>query len=63
MDMTMVDVTEIPVVNLHDEVVLLGAQGSESVNAQELAEIAHSIPYEILCSISSRVPRLYLNGS
>ncbi len=63
MDMTMVDVTDIPAVNLHDEVVLLGAQGSQSINAHELAEIAHSIPYEILCGISSRVPRQYLNGS
>ena len=62
MDMTMVDVTDIPAVNLHDEVVLLGAQGSQSINAQELAEMAHSIPYEILCGISSRVPRQYLNG-
>ena len=63
MDMTMVDVTDVPAVNLHDEVVLLGSQGSQSINAYELAEIAHSIPYEILCGISNRVPRQYLNGS
>jgi alanine racemase len=63
MDMTMVDVTDIPAVNMHDEVILLGSQGSQSINAYELAEIDHSIPYEILCGISSRVPRQYLNGS
>jgi len=62
MDMTMVDVTDIPSVQLHDEVVLLGAQGSEIITAHELAETAHSIPYEILCGISSRVPRHYVNG-
>jgi alanine racemase len=63
MDMTMVDVTDIPAVNLHDDVVLLGSQGSQAINAQELAEAAHSISYEILCGISSRVPRQYVNGS
>jgi len=63
MDMTMVDVTDIPAVNLHDDVVLLGSQGSQSINAHELAEAAHSISYEILCGISSRVPRQYINGS
>lgn len=62
MDMTMVDVTDIPSVQLHDEVVLLGVQGSEIITAHELAETAHSIPYEILCGISGRVPRHYVNG-
>ncbi len=62
MDMTMIDVTDTPSVQLHDEVVLLGAQGGEHITAHELAETAHSIPYEILCGISARVPRHYVNG-
>ena len=62
MDMVMVDVTGIPDVQVHDEAVLLGSQGGQSIDSRELAEIARSIPYEFFCNISSRVPRKYLNG-
>jgi alanine racemase len=60
MDMTMVDVTDIPEVKLSDEVILIGTQGQESIGTVELAEIANTIPYEIMCSISSRVQRAYI---
>jgi alanine racemase len=40
-----------------DEVVLLGRQGAEEVTAEELAELAGTIPYEIVCGIGPRVPR------
>ncbi len=60
MDMVMVDVTDVPGVSLHDEAVLLGAQGDEHIPAEELAEKTGTIAYEILCGISSRVPRIYL---
>ena len=53
----MVDVTEIPGVEVADEVILLGSSDSLSVDAREHAELAHTIPYEILCAISKRVPR------
>jgi alanine racemase len=59
MDLTTVDVTGIPGVEVADEVVLLGAQDGLSVDAREHAELAHTIPYEILCAISKRVPRRY----
>ena len=59
MDMVMVDVTEIPGVSLDDEVVLIGTQGEEIITAEEVADIAGTISYEILCTISSRVPRIY----
>ena len=62
MDMVMVDVTDIPNVQVNDTVILLGCQGHESINVRELAEIAHTIPYEVLCGISSRVPREYVNA-
>jgi len=62
MDLTMVDVTDIPGVAPGDEVVLLGAQGGETVDAVELAERAGSIPYEILCGIGPRVPRRYVGA-
>jgi alanine racemase len=59
MDLTLVDVTGIPGVGLGDEVILLGATDSLSVDALEHAELAGSTPYEILCNISKRVPRRY----
>lgn len=60
MDMAMLDVSSVEGVSVGDEVVLLGRQGGDEVDAGELAVLAGTIPYEILTSISGRVPRLYL---
>jgi alanine racemase len=60
MDLTMIDVTEVPGVEVGDAVVLLGAQGDERIRAEELAAWADTVAYEILCGISRRVPRSYL---
>ncbi len=62
MDMVMVDVTDIPDVMVNDEAILIGSQGGEYISARDLADSAQSIPYEILCGISSRVPRVYVHG-
>lgn len=63
MDMSMLDVTDVPGVALHDEVVALGAQdgphGKDEIDALEIARHAGSIPWEVLTSISRRVPRFY----
>jgi len=59
MDLTMADVSKIPGVQVGDEVVLLGRQGSEEITAVEMAGWIESIPYEVLCSIGKRVPRVY----
>ncbi len=59
MDLTLADVTGIPGVEVADEVVLLGSHDGLSVDAREHAELANTIPYEILCAISKRVPRRY----
>jgi alanine racemase len=62
MDWIMLDVTGIPGVTVGDEVVLLGSDASgNSIHAEELATWANTIPYEIFCGISKRVPRIYLN--
>lgn len=45
-----------------DEVVLLGRQGDELIRAEELAELLGTIPYEVLTSINTRVPRVYVHG-
>ncbi|HWO94006.1 MAG TPA: alanine racemase [Dehalococcoidia bacterium] len=62
MDMTMVDLTDIPEAQLEDEVTIIGAQGAERIGAQDLAVLCGTISYEILTGISARVPRLYLRG-
>jgi alanine racemase len=58
MDQTMVDVTAIADVAIGDEVVLLGSQGSETIDAWDLADLCGTVPWEVLCAIGSRVPRL-----
>ena len=62
MDLCMVDVTDVPGVELSDEVVLLGRQGEGRVAVEELAGLSATIPYEILCGISARVPREPVGG-
>lgn len=59
MDMTMVDVTDIGPVQVGDEVILIGEQGQEAIWADDLAEWTGTIPYEILCAIGPRIPRVY----
>src|SRR5262252_1964647 len=59
MDLTLADVTGLPDVAVGDEVVLLGSGDGLSVDAREHAALANTIPYEILCGISKRVPRRY----
>ena len=59
MDMLTVDVTDIDGVGTGDEVVFLGAQGGERIDAREMAAWIGTIPYEILCRLGSRVERKY----
>ncbi len=59
MDLTLIDVTDIPGVVAGDEAILLGSQGDLNVDAQQHAILADTIAYEILCNISKRVPRKY----
>jgi len=59
MDLTIVDVSHIHDVAVGDEVVLIGKSNSKSVDAVELARWCESVPYEILCGLSQRVPRVY----
>lgn len=59
MDMTMLDVTDVPGVEMGDEATIIGESEGESVTADDIAAAAGTISYEILTSISSRVPREY----
>ena len=60
MDMITVDLTDRPDVQEGDVATLLGTTANCSVNADTWAEILETIPYEILCGIASRVPRIYV---
>jgi alanine racemase len=63
MDLTMVDVTDVPGVELRDEVVAIGAQrgvlGSDEITVAEVAAVLGTIPWEVLTNVSRRVPRFY----
>jgi alanine racemase len=61
MDLTAIDITNVPQAHLGDEVTLLGSCGPCSITAWEHAELSMTIPYEVLCSIGRRVPRVYLD--
>lgn len=60
MDMCTIDVTQIPACAVGDEVVLLGKQGKEYISANEIAQKAETISYEILCALGKRAPRIFL---
>ena len=61
MDMTLIDVTKIQGVAEGDEVVLFGEQEGQVIQVEEMAIKGETIPYEILCNVGKRVPRIYNN--
>lgn len=62
MNMTMVDVSDIPEIKVHDEGVLLGQQGSDCITVEQLAEWSGSIPYEVLTGVHGDLPRVVINN-
>lgn len=61
MDQIMLDVKKAPI-RVGDEVILLGKSGVSTITGWDIARILNTIPYEVTCSISRRVPRRYING-
>jgi alanine racemase len=61
MDQMMADVTDIPNVVPGDEAVLIGGEGKNRIGADELARLANTISYEIMLSVTGRVPKIYIN--
>ncbi len=61
MDQFMVDVTEIEAEEF-DRVTLLGQDGKDAVTTDELGRLSGRFPYELVCDISKRVPRVYVNA-
>jgi alanine racemase len=60
MDLTSIDVTDSPETQAGDAVTLLGTEGGLSIDAQEMAKLAGTISYSVLCGIHARVKRIYL---
>ena len=58
MDMLAADVTDLDV-SPGDEVVIIGSQGADRIDAREMAAAIGTIPYELLCRVGSRIERLY----
>jgi alanine racemase len=59
MDLTLIDVTNVPGVQTEDEVIFLGTVAGLSVSAEDIARTAGTLSYEVTCGVSERVPRLY----
>jgi alanine racemase len=62
MDLTLLDVTAVPGVQPGDPVVFVGRQGEAEITADEPARLAGTVPYEILCGIGVRLPRVYVES-
>ncbi|MEJ7578079.1 MAG: alanine racemase [Pyrinomonadaceae bacterium] len=60
MDLTLVDVTDVPGVATGDVVTLIGADGALSITAEDIARQASTLSYEVTCGISERVPRRFV---
>jgi alanine racemase len=61
MDLTTIDITQSPQLKPGDDVTLLGAEGAVSLDAQQIARMAGTISYNVLCGISARVSRIYVD--
>jgi alanine racemase len=59
MDQTIVDVTDAGTVASGDEAVIIGRQGPAEISVGEFSRWADTIPWETLCSVTKRVPRIY----
>lgn len=60
MDQFMVDLTDIPEVKIGDEVTLLGKSEDSELTVEELGELSGRFPYEFVCDLGKRIPRVFL---
>ncbi len=61
MDQLMIDVSDVPAARAGDIVTLIGRDGDDCITADELASVYGTIGYEVVCGISKRVPRIYVD--
>lgn len=62
MDMCMIDITRAPEAKVGDVVTVFGADGDDCIEVESLSNRLNTIPYEILCGINKRIPRIYMDG-
>ena len=62
MDLTLIDVTNVPGVQTEDEVIFMGNAGALAISAEDIAKTAGTLSYEVTCGINQRVPRVYLSN-
>ena len=63
MDLTLIDVTNIPEVQLNDQVTLLGSDKNNAdvaITAEDIARTVGTLSYEVTCGVGQRVPRVYV---
>ena len=61
MDQLMMDVSDVPEAKSGDIVTMIGRDGDEIITADDLAQVYGTIGYEVVCGISKRVPRIYID--
>lgn len=62
MDQMMVDISAVPEAAIEDSVTLVGRDGEAFISVEEIADMAYSFNYELVCGIARRVPRVYFRG-
>ena len=62
MDQLMVDIGDLNDISIGEVVTLIGKDGNECVTADDLANMAETINYEVVCGVAARVPRIYLEN-
>ena len=63
MDQSMIDVTHIDNINIGDEVIIFGSDGNNTITVDSVAHLLGTINYEVVCSVSRRVPRAYIHDN
>jgi alanine racemase len=58
MDLTTIDLTDIPTAAVGDDVILWGGSGDGAISVNDVARLAQTISYEMLCTVGRRVPRV-----
>jgi len=63
MDQCMAEVSHIPDIKIGDEVIIFGTDGNNTITVESVAKLIDTINYEIVCSVTRRVPRAYIQGN
>ncbi len=62
MDMCMIDISRVPDAKVGDVVTVFGIDGEDQIDVDDMTSRLRTVPYELLCSINKRIPRIYMDG-